>query len=134
LITTSMFLHETSVKSMPRILSEISRLLVPGGLSLHLEQPQYEGRPVFEQFMRDWDTYNNNEPFWGTMHEMDLTGMIDASGLPADKQFEIAIAASVDASIFPKTESGGGETEDFGRSPAWNVFGAWKPSAEENVA
>ncbi|WP_317928541.1 class I SAM-dependent methyltransferase [Halioxenophilus sp. WMMB6] len=133
LITTSMFLHETSFKSMPRILAEISRLLSPGGLSLHLEQPQYTGRPVFEQFMRDWDTFNNNEPFWGTMHDQDLTAMIDATGLPAAEQFQAGIAASVDETIFPKVDTQS-KTEDFGRAPVWNVFGAWKPVKEECVA
>lgn len=133
LITTSMFLHELSAKSMPRILAEISRLLAPGGLSLHLEQPQYEGRPVFEQFMRDWDTYNNNEPFWGTMHDLDLVAMIAKTGIPVEKQFSVAVAASVDESIFPKAQIGDSK-EDFGRSPAWNVFGAWKPVNEERVA
>lgn len=128
LITTSMFLHELSAQSMPKILAEIARLLRPGGLSVHLEQPQYEGRPVFEQFMRDWDTWNNNEPFWGAMHDVDLVAMIAESGLPADHQFTVAVAAKVDESIFPKTEHDS-KSEDFGRAAAWNVFGAWKPSS-----
>jgi len=130
LITTSMFLHELSAKSLPKILNEIERLLVPGGLSLHLEQPQYAGRPVFEQFMRDWDTYNNNEPFWGAMHDLDLEAIIESSGIPKSNQFIAAVTASVDERIFPKTEADS-DTEDFGRSPAWNVFGAWKPKADE---
>ncbi|MBU2980026.1 class I SAM-dependent methyltransferase [Alteromonas sp. C1M14] len=127
LITTSMFLHELSTQSMPKILSEIARLLKPGGLSVHLEQPQYAGRPVFEQFMRDWDTWNNNEPFWGTMHDVDLEAMIGNTGLPESHQFTVAVAAKVDESIFPKTEHDS-DSEDFGRAAAWNVFGAWKPT------
>ncbi|NVK56275.1 MAG: class I SAM-dependent methyltransferase [Alteromonadaceae bacterium] len=130
LITTSMFLHELSAQSMPKILSEISRLQAPGGLSMHLEQPQYAGRPVFEQFVRDWDTWHNNEPFWGTMHDVDLVAMIDGTGLPASLQFNTAVTAKVDESIFPKTETGN-KSEDFGRAAAWNVFGAWKPKASE---
>ena len=136
LITTSMVLHELSAKSLPKILSEISRLQTPGGLSVHLEQPQYAGRPVFEQFLRDWDTWNNNEPFWGTMHDIDLVEMIDQTGLPAELQFTTAVTAKVDETIFPKTQADN-ETEDFGRAAAWNVFGAWKPAEsakQESVA
>jgi len=133
LITTSMFLHELSHTSMPKILNEIGRLLAPGGLSLHLEQPQYTGRPVFEQFMRDWDTWNNNEPFWGAMHDADLTTLIAETGLPVAQQFQVGVTAKVDESIFPKTEQLD-DKEDFGRSPAWNVFGAWKPVNQEAVA
>lgn len=133
LITTSMFWHETSTRSMPRILTEISRLLAPGGLTINLEQPQYTGRPVFEQFMRDWDTYNNNEPFWGTMHELDLESMLEKVGLPKSTQFQIKVAPSVDERIFPRTQHDSG-TEDYGRAPAWDAFGAWKPNAKEAVA
>lgn len=136
LISTSMVLHELSAQSMPKILNEISRLLTPGGLSVHLEQPQYSGRPVFEQFMRDWDTWNNNEPFWGAMHDIDLVNLIDSTGLPTELQFTAAVTAKVDESIFPKTEAGD-KTEDFGRAAAWNVFGAWKPAEavkQESVA
>lgn len=126
LVTTSMFLHELSMKSLPKVLGEISRLMRPGALSLHLEQPQYAGRPVFEQFMRDWDTYNNNEPFWGPMHDLNLVELIEQTGLPEANQFETAMKARLDESIFPPSSS---SEEDFGRGPAWNVVGAWKPAA-----
>ena len=39
---------------------------------INLEQPQYEGKTPIDTYMRDWDTLNNNEPFWGTLHDMDL--------------------------------------------------------------
>lgn len=127
LITTSMFFHETSSKAMPRILKSIHRLLKPGGIALNLEQPQYEGMPVFEQFMRDWDTYNNNEPFWGTMHDIDLGKMLTESGFDPEQQFAIKVVPSVDTRIFPPTshESKG---EDYGRAPAWDAFGMRKPA------
>jgi len=131
LVTTCMFLHELSIKSLPKILGEISRLLKPGALSLHLEQPQYAGKPVFEQFMRDWDTYNNNEPFWGPMHDLNLVELLENSGIPEANQFEVGMKAKFDESIFPASASPSvvSEEEDFGRAPIWHVVGAWKPAA-----
>jgi len=37
-VQSTMFLHETSVKSMPKIMKETHRLLAPGGLVMHVEQ------------------------------------------------------------------------------------------------
>ncbi len=127
LITTSMFWHETSAKALPRIMQEIHRLLAPGGLTVHLEQPQYhEGMDPFEQFMRDWDAFNNNEPFWSVMHSYHLDEMMRKAGFSDTEYFETGIRAWVDASIFP--EAGKGE-EDYGRSAQWTAFGAWKRAA-----
>ncbi len=125
LISTSMFLHETSHQSMPNILAEIHRLLAPGGVCLHLEQPQYDGMPVFEQFMRDWDTYFNNEPYWGPMHELDLAQMVADSGFGAQPLEQIGLVSLVDESIFGK-RSAGDAGEDYGRAPVWNAFLIWK--------
>ena len=127
LITTSMFWHETSAKALPRIMNEIHRLLAPGGLTMHLEQPQYhEGMDPFEQFMRDWDAFNNNEPFWSVMHSYHLGDMMRVAGFSDDEYFETGIRAWVDTDIFP--EAGKGE-EDYGRSAQWTAFGAWKEAA-----
>ena len=30
---------------------------------LHVETPPYEGMEAFDQFLFDWDSENNNEPF-----------------------------------------------------------------------
>ena len=128
LITTSMFWHETSAKALPRIMNEIHRLLAPGGLTVHLEQPQYhDGMDPFEQFMRDWDAFNNNEPFWSVMHSYHLGDMMRSAGFSDEEYFETGIRAWVDASIFP--EAGSSEEEDYGRSAQWTVFGAWKEAA-----
>ncbi|MGV8959799.1 MAG: class I SAM-dependent methyltransferase [Stenotrophomonas sp.] len=123
LIMTSMFWHESSAKAMPKKLREINRLLAPGGLTAHLEQPQYHGMDPFEQFIRDWDTYNNNEPFWGVMHEYDLQKMMAAAGFDPDRYFETKVHGVVDREIFPEA---GEKGEDYGRAALWTMFGAWK--------
>jgi len=72
-------LHELSRVGIRAIVGEIYRVLKPGGVMLHVEQPQYEGMSPYDQFMRDWDTFGNAEPFWGTLHDMDLTQLaVDA--------------------------------------------------------
>lgn len=72
LVVTTAVMHELSTSGIKNIMAEIHRVLKPGGLMVHLEQPQYEGMEPYEQFMRDWDTFGNAEPFWGTLHDMDL--------------------------------------------------------------
>jgi SAM-dependent methyltransferase len=129
-IQTTMFLHELSGKALPRIIDEGARVLAPGGLMFHIEQPQYsDAMPLFEQFMRDWDAFNNNEPFWSAMHALDLKGIMADAGLPRDRQFVVGVKAVVDESIFPPAPQG--EVEDYGRAAVWNAYGAWKPEAAQ---
>lgn len=128
LVTTAMFWHETSHRALPRILREVHRVLAPGGLTLHLEQPQYAGMDPFEAFMRDWDAYNNNEPYWTRMHELDLRELITQAGFDADAYFETTMQAKVDRELFPAPlgTDGAGAQEDYGRTPMWTAFGAAK--------
>jgi ubiquinone/menaquinone biosynthesis C-methylase UbiE len=125
-VQTTMFLHELSGSALPRIVGEAARVLKPGGLMLHIEQPEYsEAMPLFEQFMRDWDAYNNNEPFWSAMHALDMGEVMDRAGVPKDSQFTIGVKAVVDETIFPPAPAGA--QEDYGRAAIWNAYGGWKP-------
>jgi SAM-dependent methyltransferase len=127
-VQTTMFLHETSGKALPRILAELHRVLAPGGLMLHLEQPQYSNAmPLYEQFIRDWDAFNNNEPFWSAMHALDLKAEIVRAGFAEDDLFTTGVTAVVDEAIFPKAKTGA--QEDHGRAAAWHAYGAWKKAA-----
>lgn len=122
-IQTTMFLHELSSTSMRNIMRETRRLLKPGGIVLHVEQPQYApDMPLFEQAMRDWDAYYNNEPFWSRMHEMDLDAAMVAAGFARDRLIHGGVTAVVDKDLFP--DAAEDETEDFGRKAAWHVIGA----------
>ena len=122
-IFTAIFLHETSYKAIHRIMAEIHRLLRPGGLHIHLEQPPYDDMPLFEQFLRDWDTYYNNEPFWNTMYSMDLYDVMAGAGFNRERMFQSTVTAVVDEELFPKADA---DTEDFGRGAIWHTIGGIK--------
>jgi ubiquinone/menaquinone biosynthesis C-methylase UbiE len=127
-VQTTMFLHETSGKALPRILSEGYRVLSPGGLMLHLEQPQYSAdMPLYEQFIRDWDAFNNNEPFWSAMHALDLKEEMVKAGFAREDLFTTGVRAVVDETVFPS--AAGGDKEDHGRAAVWHAYGAWKSAA-----
>ena len=127
-VQTTMFLHELSGKALPKIIRESARVLAPGGLMFHLEQPQYNDEmPLYEQFIRDWDAFNNHEPFWSAMHALDLKKVMEEAGFPPESQFTARVLAVVDRSIFPQAAEGA--QEDHGRAAAWNAYGAWKPEA-----
>ena len=127
LIITCMFLHETSSRALPRILAETHRLLGEGGKVVHIEQPQFtDDMPVYEQFMRDWDTRNNNEPFWGTLHDLDLFEAIERAGFARENITTEAFFAVVDETLFPSAAKAAQESEDYGRKPAWHAYVASK--------
>jgi len=124
-VQTTMFLHETSNVAMRKLMATFHRILKPGGLMLHVEQPQYHaGMDLFEQAMRDWDAFYNNEPFWTKLHEIDLDKVMTDAGFVKDDFMSAGLAAVVDEAIFPKTDTS--KTEDYGRAPAWHVFGSFK--------
>ena len=84
LVVSHILLHETCHPALRNIFSECHRLLTPGGYMLHAEVPQYEGTDLFTQFLMDYDTFYNNEPFWGAMHDIDLEALAVEAGFPAD--------------------------------------------------
>jgi SAM-dependent methyltransferase len=121
-IQTTMFLHELSFSSMQAIFAESHRLLRPGGVVLHVEQPQYTPEmPLFEQAMRDWDAFYNNEPFWSTLHEIDLDARFVEAGFDAAKLIHDKVSADA-RDIFPAAADD--TVEDFGRKAAWRLVGA----------
>jgi SAM-dependent methyltransferase len=127
-VQTTMFLHETSGKALPKILAEGFRVLAPDGLMLHLEQPAYTPHmPLYEQFIRDWDAFNNNEPFWSAMHGLDMHDEMIRAGFVEGDLFTTAVNAVVDRDIFP--ESPADAAEDHGRAAVWHAYGARKTAA-----
>ncbi len=123
LIVSHILLHETSSVAIRGIMRECYRLLVPGGMMFHVEVPQYQGMDPYNAFMLDWDTYNNNEPFWGTLHDMDLVALAAEEGFAADKVIQTAIPSAFKAA---RSRTGLFQGGDFGGGGQWFVFGAVK--------
>ncbi|MSO66140.1 MAG: class I SAM-dependent methyltransferase [Alphaproteobacteria bacterium] len=96
LVVSSAMLHETSLSALHNIVKECHRLLSPGGLMVHSEQPQYHGVGAYEQFVRDWDCKNNAEPFWGTLHDLHLTDLATAAGFAPHRVVETMGPGSAD--------------------------------------
>ncbi len=123
-VQTTMFLHETGGKAIHNIFKEINRVLAPNGLNLHIEQPQYTPEmSYYEQYMRDWDAYYNAEPYWGHMHDLDPKDLMLTAGITHEHYMQVGVKAVND---LDEKKSDGKVTEDYGRSPIWNVFGGWK--------
>lgn len=121
LIVSHILLHETSERAIHNIVKESHRLLKPGGIMIHAETPPYKGMDPFDAFMLDWDTRNNNEPFWARSHEIDLKALSRKGGFDPEKEFEemIPSAFQVAEAKRSKVFQGG----DFGGGGLWFIYG-----------
>lgn len=126
LIVSHILVHETSHKAIRRIMREAHRLLRPGGVVVHAETPPYRGLDTFDAFMLDWDTRNNNEPYWGASHELDPAALAAETGFDENDAFE-----AMEPSAFAEAEARRTnvfQAGDFGGGGAWYLFGARKAS------
>ena len=121
LIVSHILLHETSDKAIRNIIKECNRLLKKGGMMVHAETPQYKGMDPFDAFMLDWDTRNNNEPFWARSHEIDLKELSEQAGFNPSKEFETMIPSAFQIAKAKRslTFQGG----DFGGGGFWFIYG-----------
>lgn len=91
--------HETSAKAIRNILKECRRLLKPGGITAHYDPQWSRGLNPHDSFVHDWDTYNNNEPFWGPLHETPVTKLMTEAGFDADKVWDCWGSADSDMNV-----------------------------------
>ncbi|WP_439533151.1 methyltransferase domain-containing protein [Polymorphobacter sp.] len=124
LIVSHILVHETSHKAIRNIMKEAYRLLAPGGLLVHLETPPYDHMSEFDAFLLDWDTRNNNEPFWGGSHELGAADMAEIGGFGADAAFEHLQPSAFDEAAAQRTQKF--QAGDFGGGGAWFLWGAEK--------
>ena len=85
---------------------------------IHVEQPPFKliGDP-FEELMKDWDTHNNNEPFWGKMHDMNLSSVAIEAGFKKKNIIETFAPL-----VCPTDE----DNYNINPNGNWFVFAAWK--------
>jgi len=89
LIVSVILMHETANRALRNIFQECYRLLAPGGVMLHMDTPQYDMMTdPYDQTLGDWSTYYNAEPFWGTLHELDLTQLMVDAGFSRSRAIE----------------------------------------------
>jgi SAM-dependent methyltransferase len=122
LIVSHILVHETSHGAIRRIMRECRRLLRPGGLVLHVETPPYRQLDAFDAFMLDWDTRNNNEPYWSASHELDPVAIAAEASFDPALAFEALTPSAFGAAEAKRTHvfQGG----DFGGAGVWYVWGA----------
>lgn len=102
LITSAMVWHETATTPFRTMLKEIHRTLKPGGLTVHFEQPNFDpATPVFERFLRDWDSWYNAEPFWAKLHTLSYRDETIAAGFAPEKVFERMAPKASDDDVYP---------------------------------
>ena len=90
LVVSHILLHEVSAAALARIFAECHRLLRPGGVMLHVEVPvRNASLAPIERFMADWETWNNNEPFWQALHGLDLPAAASVAGFAARYVFDV---------------------------------------------
>lgn len=109
MVVSTIWGHETTPQILKDSISEIWRVLAPGGISFHMDvtnQPGYQG--LVDQVLNDWQIRNNGEPFWMGWAEADLTALMTEAGYPKDAQFV----------GYRKRTQGAGD---------WFVHGAQKP-------
>lgn len=138
-IQTTMVWHETSVATVREGLKKIFELLRPGGLTLHIEQPNFTAdTPLWDRFTRDWDAWFNNEPFWRKLHTMDVFDEMATAGFARDRLFDGTTEADIEPGMYqdwastlsrhkPELKRTEGAANDGARKGEfWYLFGAWK--------
>ncbi len=132
LIVSHILVHETSNTAFRTIMKECNRVLAPGGVVVHVETPPYRDMEPFDAFILDWDTRNNNEPFWGGSHEIDPAALAEETGFPAGDVFEtLAPSAFAEAEARRTHAFRGG---DFGGGGVWYCYGMRKAEAKQGAA
>lgn len=112
IVLSHILMHETSRRGLGQIFAECHRVLRVGGVMLHIDVPVRKGDPdAFDRRMADWETDNNNEPFWRGLHSLDLHGMVVTAGFNAESVFDEYFDS--------------GHVAFINRRPWW-VFGAQK--------
>lgn len=123
LIVSHILLHEIPVSAIKNVMRECYRLLAPGGMMIHAEAPQYKHMDLFSAFMYDWQTANNNEPYWSAMRDLDLVAVATKAGFAADKVIETFVP---NGAWKAKESANSSKHGELGSRGTWFVVSATK--------
>lgn len=123
LIVSHILLHEIPQPAIRNVMHECYRLLATDGMMIHAEAPLYRDMDLYTAFIFDWQTANNNEPFWSAMRDLDLVAVATEGGFEADKVIQTRVANGVWKAKAPTGNSQGG---GLGSRGNWFVFAASK--------
>ncbi|MGB3759826.1 MAG: class I SAM-dependent methyltransferase [Rivularia sp. (in: cyanobacteria)] len=123
LIVSHILLHEIPPSAIRKVMHECYRLLAPGGMMIHVEAPQYKHMDLFSQFIYDWQTVNNNEPFWGAMRDLDLEEVVTSAGFDTDKINETFVP---NGAWKAKTVNANSQNGESGSRGTWFIVKASK--------
>lgn len=123
LIVSHILLHEMPVPVIKNVVRECYRLLAPGGIMVHVDAPLYRHMDPYTAFVSDWQTANNNEPFWSAMRDSDLKSFAVSAGFEADQVIETFAANGV---WLKKNCKGNHKSRVLSSRGNWFVFGAIK--------
>ncbi|HAA31041.1 MAG TPA: class I SAM-dependent methyltransferase [Cyanobacteria bacterium UBA8553] len=123
LIVSHILLHEIPKSALYKVFDECYRLLAPGGMMIHVEAPLYRHMDIYTAFIYDWQTANNNEPFWSAMRELDLMAIATEAGFEADNAIETFVPNGVWKTLAPTSSI---KTVNFSSRGTWFVMAASK--------
>lgn len=122
LIVSHILLHEIPVPAIRNVMKECYRLLSPGGMMVHVEAPLYSHLDAYTAFTFDWETVNNNEPFWSAMRDSNLKAVATEAGFETEQIDE----TFVHSGVWRQPPSGNGQHQGFGSRGNWLIFAAIK--------
>ena len=135
-VQTTMFWHETSTHSLKNMMKKINRLISPEGLFLNVEQPNFDSQTsLYDQFIKGWDGWYNNEPFWPKLHETNVFDLMKTAGFKKEKMFDGGTEADIEQGQFQnwastvarhKSENINDSKSNAYKGERWYLFGSWK--------
>jgi SAM-dependent methyltransferase len=123
LVVSHILLHEIPVFAIENVICECYRLLSPGGMMVHVEGAMYDRMDDYGAFMYDWETANNNEPFWSAMRQLDLASVAVKAGFKPENVIQTFVPNGVWKQKENKDNPKG---EGFASRGSWFIFAATK--------
>lgn len=123
LVVSHILLHEIPVPAIRHVLHESYRLLAPGGMMVHVEASLYSQMDAFSAFIYDWETANNNEPFWSAMRSLDLVAEAQKAGFAEDK---VILTTAARGAWKTKKTAHHSEAQSSSQRSGWLILAATK--------